>query len=65
MSPRRVHALATSGTDIRAAGISLDSRTVLVDRGAFLFGKHVVETIPFGGGQPTRIASGDQAAWND
>ena len=29
---------------------------MLVDRGAFLFGKHVVETIPFGGGQPTRIA---------
>lgn len=23
----------------------------------------VVETVPFGGGRPTRIASGDSAAW--
>jgi hypothetical protein len=37
---------------------------VLVDRDAFPTDKGVLETVPFGGGRPTRIASGDQAAWN-
>jgi hypothetical protein len=66
LSPRRVRALAIGGTKLQAAGISPDGRTLLLERraSAFLFHEGVVETVPFGGGQPTRIASGDSAAWN-
>ena len=66
LSPRRVRALATGGTKLQAAGISPDGRTLLVERrsSALLFHEGVVETVPFGGGQPTRIAAGDSAAWN-
>ena len=66
LSPRRVRALATGGTKLQAAGISRDGRTLLLERRASGFPTHevVVETVPFGGGPPTRIASGDSAAWN-
>ena len=67
LSPRRVDALATAGTDTQGAGISPDGRTVLIVRGPVgnsIFGKRFVETVPFGGGRPTRIAAGNDAAWN-
>ena len=66
LSPRRVRALATGGTKLRAAGISRDGRTLLLERRAsgFLTHEGVVETVPFSGGRSTRIASGDSAAWN-
>jgi hypothetical protein len=65
LSPRRVRALATGGTKLQGAGISRDGRTLLLVRAsALLFREGVVETVPFGGGRPTRIASGDSAAWN-
>lgn len=66
LSPRRVRALATGGTKLQAAGISPDGRTLLLQRRASAFPTRegVVETVSFDGGQPTRIASGDSAAWN-
>ena len=66
LSPRWVRALATGGTTVQGVGISRDGRTLLLERRASGFPTHegVVETVPFGGGEPTRIASGDSAAWN-
>jgi len=66
LSPRRVRALATAGTKLQAVGISPDGRTLLLEHRASAFPTHegVVETVPFGGGPPTRIASGDTAAWS-
>ena len=65
LSPRSVRALATIDTTV-GAGISRDGQTLLLDRGDSAAPPHdgLVETVPFGGGQPTRIASGDSAAWN-
>jgi hypothetical protein len=45
-------------------GISRDGQTLLIERPALWSDRGAVETIPFGGGRPTQIASGDQAAWN-
>ncbi len=66
LSPRRVRALATGGTTLAGAGISRDGRTLLLERGESAPAPHdgVIETVPFAGGKPTRIASGDSAAWN-
>jgi WD40 repeat protein len=65
VSPRRVRTLGTDGTVV-GVGISRDGRTVLLDRGDLALPPRdgVIETVPFGGGQPTRIATGDSAAWN-
>ncbi|MGO9753409.1 MAG: hypothetical protein ACLP8S_18440 [Solirubrobacteraceae bacterium] len=65
LSPRWARTLGTDGTTV-GAGISRDGRTLLLNRGDSPPPPHdgVVETVPFGGGQPTRIASGDSAAWN-
>jgi hypothetical protein len=64
--PRRVRVLATRSTRVQGVGISRDGRTLLLERGASAFPRNdgVVETVPFGGGRPTRIASGDSAAWS-
>jgi hypothetical protein len=66
LSSRRVRALATGGAMLRGAGISRDGRTLLLERGGSGLPPRegLVETIPFGGGQPTPIASGNSAAWN-
>ena len=67
LSPRWVRALATGGRTVQGAGISRDGRTLLLERGPSARlppYEGVVETVPFGGGQPTRIASGSSAAWN-
>ncbi len=59
LSPSRVRELGFVLPD----GISRDGRTLLVGRAVPSDGG-VVETIPFGGGRATRVASGEQAAWN-
>jgi len=64
LSPRRVRKLGFATRRLLAVGISRDGRTLLVERSAFPSDHGVVETIPFSGGRATRIASGDQAAWN-
>ncbi len=64
VSPRRVRPVATGANRTLGAGISPDGRTVLVDRTGFPSERGVIETLPFGGGRPTPIARGDQAAWN-
>jgi dipeptidyl aminopeptidase/acylaminoacyl peptidase len=64
LSPRRVRELGFARTKLLVDGISRDGRTLLVDRRALPSDHGVVETIPFNGGRATRIASGDQAAWN-
>jgi hypothetical protein len=59
-----VRALANGYTAAR--GISRDGRTALLerDRSALPPQEGVIETVPFVGGQPTPIASGDAATWN-
>jgi hypothetical protein len=77
LSPRSVRLLAAGGTTVWGAGISRDGQTLLLERAAASrpptpssglqsFPPHddLIETAPFGGGLPTRIASGDSAAWN-
>jgi hypothetical protein len=59
LSPRRVRE-----RKLLVDGISRDGRTLLVERAAQRSDRGVVETIPFGGGRPTQVANGDQAAWN-
>jgi len=65
LSPRRVRKLRFARTKLLAVGISRDGMTLLVERIGFPSELGVVETVPFSGGGPaTRIAGGDQAAWN-
>jgi hypothetical protein len=66
LSPRRIRNLTAANPKARFAGISPDGRTLLLDvsRDTLPSDKGVVETVPFGGGKATRIASGIQAAWN-
>jgi hypothetical protein len=65
LSPRRVSTLGTNGTVV-GVGISRNGRTVLLDRGDLALPPHdgVIETVPFDGGQPTWVTTGDSAAWN-
>ena len=75
LSPRRIRSVG--GGTVWGAGISQDGQTLLLERGATgspatpgtglqPLPPHdgVVETAPFGGGQPTRIADGNSPAWN-
>jgi Tol biopolymer transport system component len=63
----RLRELKIGGQDIGPGGLSLDGRTVLADRGAFLnpSSSGTVETIPFSGGRANAVvAHAAQPSWN-
>jgi hypothetical protein len=66
LSPRRVRNLTAANPNALFAGISPNGQTLLlnISRDTLPSDTGVVETVPFGGGKATRIASGNQAAWN-
>jgi hypothetical protein len=67
LSSRRAHRLTVHGQPVRAAGLSRDGRTVLIDQGSFEEppSRGRVETIPFAGGHAkVLVAHGSQASWN-
>jgi hypothetical protein len=67
ISPRRVEQVR-NGTDqdLQAGQISRDGTRVLISADAFMEppSHGMVESVPFGGGKPTRLARGADPSWN-
>jgi hypothetical protein len=67
ISPRRVEPLDAGGDKfVQGGAISANGKRVIVDVGAFEqpSSRGTVESVPFGGGKPTRLASGANPSWN-
>ncbi len=67
LATNRLRELKIGGQDIGPGALSLDGRTVLADRGAFLnpSSSGTVETVPFSGGRAHAVvAHAAQPSWN-
>jgi hypothetical protein len=67
ISPRRVEPLDAGGDKfVQGGAISANGKQVIVDVGAFEqpSSRGTVESVPFGGGKPTRLARGADPSWN-